>query len=155
MPLLLALVAGSALAAFGCGSKDESTPVACRDGAGAYVAALGDAPGEVLLGGKAPISDCLVENQGSGPLEDVGATMLDAATRLNAEARSDPGGSAPLELGYLVGAVERGAGDTSGIHDELVRRVTSAALYSPGGRPLPARLTAAYKRGIEAGRQRG
>jgi hypothetical protein len=144
-----------AITASGCGEEDGSTPAACRDGGGAYVGALGDAPGEVLLSGETPISECLTENQGGGQLETVGAAMLDAATELNTEARSEPGGPANLELGYLVGAAERGAEDTSGIHDELVRRLGAAALYSPAGEALPPRFREAYRRGVEAGRERG
>ena len=146
-------LAGMALA--GCGDDDESTPAACRDGALGYLAALADAPGEVMLDGEVPISDCLTENQGSGQLETVGETMIDAATQLNAEARSDPGGDANLEVGYLVGAAERGAAETSGIHAELIRRLTAAALYSPGGRGLPARFLSTYRGGVDAGREHG
>lgn len=146
--LLLATVAG-------CGGTDDATPVACLDGAGAYVGALGDAPGEVLLSGEVPISDCLAENQEAGELATVGTSLLDAATRLNAEARAEPGGSANLRLGYLLGAVERGSAQTSGIHSELVRRLAAAARYSPDNRPLPPRFTSAYRRGFDAGRARG
>src|ERR1041384_7752376 len=88
------------LLAAGCGSASDETPVACLDGQGAYIGALGDAPGEVLLSGEVAISDCLAENQMGGDLAAVGGTMLDAATTLNAEAREDPGGSANLQLGY-------------------------------------------------------
>ena len=83
---------GLGLFAAGCGGTDDSTPVACLDGSGAYLGALGDAPGEVRLSGEVPISDCLAENQTAGDLATVGAAMLGAATELNAEARAEPGG---------------------------------------------------------------
>ena len=57
--------------------------------------------------------------------------MVEAATRLNAEARAEPGGAANLQLGYLLGAAQRGAEGTEGIHAELIRRLTAAARYSP------------------------
>lgn len=139
----------------GCGSTDEETPAACLDGAGAYIGALEDAPGEVKLGGEAPISDCLVENQPGGELAAVGTAMVLAATRLNAEARKDPGGAANLELGYLVGAAQRGAEDTSGIHAELIRRLSFAARYSPENRPLPPLFLRTYRQGFDAGQARG
>ena len=41
------LVVAAVLAVSGCGGTSDATPVACLDGAGAYVGALGDAPGEV------------------------------------------------------------------------------------------------------------
>ena len=64
--------------------------------------------------------------------------MLTAATKLNAEARAEPGGAANLQLGYLLGAAQRGADGTEGIHAELIRRLSAAARYSPDNRPLPA-----------------
>jgi hypothetical protein len=143
------------LTAVGCGTADNSTPVACLDGADAYVAALGDAPGDVRLSGEAPISDCLAENQAGGDLASVGVAMVQAATDLNAEARDDPGGAANLQLGYLLGAAQRGAAETSGIHAELIRRLAVAARYSPGNRPLSSAFLRAYRRGYDAGFARG
>ncbi len=139
----------------GCGGASDETPVACLDGPSAYLDALGDAPGEVRLNGEAPISDCLAENQKGGDLAAVGGTMLDVATTLNAEARPDPGGDANLQLGYLVGAAERGAEESGGIHADLVRRLAVAARYSPGGQTLPATFLSTYQEGFDAGRERG
>ena len=139
----------------GCGGTSDETPVACLDGAGAYIGALGDAPGEVRLSGEVPISDCLAENQQGGDLATVGETMLEAATTLNADAREEPGGSANLELGYLIGAAQRGAERSNGIHADLVRRLAVAARYSPGGQPLPPAFLRVYREGFDAGRVRG
>ncbi len=101
------------------------------------------------------VSECLPAGQKAGELASVGVGMLRAATRLNAEARAHPGGGANVRLGYLIGAAARGAEGTEGIHDELVRRLTAAARYSPGGRALPAAFLAAYRRGYDAGHARG
>jgi len=138
-----------------CGSTDDATPVACREGPGPYLGALSDAPGEVKLDGETPISDCLTENQSGGDLASVGTAMLAATTRLNAEARERPGGAANLRLGYLLGAAERGAEKTEGIHAELVRRLTAAARYSPDNRPPPATFLETYREGFDAGNARG
>jgi hypothetical protein len=81
--------------------------------------------------------------------------MVAAATRLNSEARADPGGDAAYRLGYLAGAAERGAEATEGIHADLIRRLRAAALYSPADRGLPAAFLSAHRRGIEAGLARG
>lgn len=153
-PLLIAVTA-SLIAVAGCGGPDDSTPVACLESTPAYLRALGDAPGEVELDGSTPISDCLAENQTGGDLATVGAAMLSATTKLNAEARSKPGGVANLQLGYLLGAAQRGADGTEGIHDELVRRLSAAARYSPDNQPLPATFLDAYQRGFDAGQTRG
>ncbi len=139
----------------GCGGASDETPVACLSGPGAYVGALGDAPEEVRLSAEVPISDCLAENQQGGDLATVGGAMLEAATTLNAEAREDSGGSANLQLGYLLGAAERGAERSNGIHADLVRRLAVAARFSPGGEPLPPAFLRTYREGFDAGRARG
>jgi hypothetical protein len=81
--------------------------------------------------------------------------MLAAATKLNAEARGEAGGEANLRLGYLLGAAQRGANGTSGIHAELIRRLTAAARYSPDNRPLPPAFIRTYREGFDAGEAHG
>lgn len=151
--IVIALSAFAVLA--GCGSTDSSTPVACLEGARPYLQALEGAPGTVRLAGDTPISECLVENQPGGDLATVGTAMVAAATKLNTEARAEPGGAANVELGYLLGAAQRGADRTDGIHAELIRRLSAAARYSPDNRALPATFLDAYQRGFDAGHTRG
>lgn len=151
----LALLACLSLIAAGCGEQDDSTPVACLEGARAYERALAAAPGEVLLGGETPISECLVRNQSSGDLARVGEAMIDAATDLNAAARTEPGGDANLQLGYLLGATQRGAEESEGIHADLVRRLTVSARYAPGEDPLSEEFLSTYREGFDAGRSGG
>jgi hypothetical protein len=153
--LAISLLAGLALTASGCGGQDDSTPVACLEGAAAYEKALAAAPGEVRLEGETPISDCFAENQSGGDLARVGEATVAAATDLNAEARNEPGGDASLRLGYLLGAAQRGAEESEGIHADLVRRLTVAARYAPGDQPLTEQFLAAYREGFEAGRSGG
>ncbi|HXS34051.1 MAG TPA: hypothetical protein VN758_09810 [Solirubrobacterales bacterium] len=153
--LIAILVTGLLLAVVGCGKPSDSTPVACLEGTGAYLKALAKAPGVVKLRGEALISECLAENQQAGDLATVGTTMVTAAIRLNAEARSEPGNDANLQLGYLLGAAERGADSTNGIHADLIRRLAAAARYSPDNRPLPAVFLSTYREGFDAGRARG
>lgn len=145
----------SLLALAGCGGPDDSTPVACLEGAPVYLRALEGAPGEVELGGTTPISDCLAKNQAGGDLATVGAAMLTATTKLNVEARAEPGGAANVQLGYLLGAAQRGADGSEGIHTELIRRLSAAARYSPDNQPPPATFLDAYQRGFDAGRAHG
>lgn len=144
-----------AASAIGCGQQSDSTPAACLEGSGAYLVALHGAPGAAHLSGGVPISDCLAENQKAGDLATVGTALVEAATRLNSEARADPGGAANVQLGYLLGAAQRGAGRTDGIHAELIRRLAVAARYSPENRPLPPAFTHAYREGFDAGEARG
>src|SRR3954449_5050001 len=149
------LLAAVGFVAFGCGSQNDSTPVACLEGAPAYEKALREAPGEVLLGGETPISDCLASNQTAGDLARVGEAMVETATTLNAEAREEDGGDAAVQLGYLLGAAQRGADSSEGIHADLVRRLTVAARYAPGGHPLSQQFLSAYRQGFDAGRSGG
>jgi hypothetical protein len=151
--IVIALLALGLLA--GCGSTDSSTPVACLEGEGAYLKALAGVPGEVKLGGETLISECLAENQKGGDLATVGTALVGVATKLNAEARAEPGGAANLQLGYLLGAAERGASHTDGIHAELIRRLSSAARYSPDNRPPPGAFLRAYREGFDAGQASG
>jgi hypothetical protein len=130
----------------GCGGISDETPAACLDGPAFY---LGKGRDSVQ------ISDCLAQNQTAGDLATVGAAMLTAATKLNAEARAQPGGAANLQLGYLLGAAQRGAGGTEGIHAELIRRLSAAARYSPENRTLPPAFQRTYREGFDAGRARG
>jgi hypothetical protein len=149
------LLACFALAILGCGSQDDSTPVACLEGAAAYEQALRDAPGEVLLGGETPISDCLASNQTAGDLARVGEAMVETATSLNAEAREEDGGDAAVRLGYLLGAAQHGADGSEGIHADLVRRLTVAARYAPDKQPLSPAFIRTYEAGYAAGRREG
>jgi hypothetical protein len=150
-----ALLALTVLALAGCGSADESTPVACLEGASAYERALKAAPAEVLLEDETLVSECLTRNQSGGDLTRVGEVLIETATALNAEAREDPGGEAAVRLGYLLGAVERGSEESEGIHSDLVRRLTVAARYAPGSQPLTQEFLVAYRKGFEAGREDG
>lgn len=143
------------IVAAGCGSQEEATPVVCLEGPGAYEKALAAAPGRVLLAGGTPISKCLVRNQSGGELAGVGEAMVTVATKLNAQARAEPGGEAAVQLGYLLGAAQRGADRSEGIHSDLVRRLTVAARYAPGKQPLPPAFYRAYRTGYAAGHSEG
>ena len=145
------LLACLAVAAAGCGSAEESTPAACQTGAEAFGAALRSAPGDVELVDGVKISDCLISGQPAGELSQVGSSLVTTAEGLAATARRQPGSAAALRLGYLVGAVERGAGETGGVHADLLRRLESVA---ETGSPPPS-ASPAYRRGLEAGREGG
>lgn len=139
----------------GCGNREASTPVACLAGAPVYERALRVAPGEVRLGGDTPISDCLPSNQAAGELAQVGEAMVETATRLNALARQRPDTDAALQLGYLIGAAQRGAADSEGIHAALLRRLAVAARFAPDKQPLPPGYFAHYREGFTVGRVDG
>jgi hypothetical protein len=152
-PIALTVVAAAILLIGGCGNKqNDEAPAACLAGNQSYLQSLERAPAPVRLAGTTPISDCLVPEQEAGQLASIGQEMIVAATKLNAEARRAPAGPAPLELGYLLGAVSKGADP---IHTDLVRRLNSAARFSQTGGTLPASFERAFGRGYAAGRQSG
>jgi hypothetical protein len=148
---LLAALALIPLAGCGGGSSTEA-PAACLVSDRGYLRALERAPGAVRLAGRTPISSCLVSEQDGGQLANIGQAMIVSATKLNAEARRDPGGPAALQLGYLLGAVSGGA---DSIHTDLVRRLNSAARFDAAGGTLPAEFERAFGRGYAAGQRSG
>ncbi len=85
----------------------------------------------------------------------MGQTVIEAATRLNARARRNPGGRDTVMLGYLAGAVHEGASDGAGADADLVRRLDAAARYVPGGGTLGAAFERAFGKGYAAGEQGG
>jgi hypothetical protein len=135
----------------GCGSEEESAPDACLAGPGEFRQAVASAPAGGTLSDGTAISDCLVEDQPAGELSRLGVALVGAAEPIGAAAREEPGGRAAFRLGYLVGAVQRGAEETGGVHADLVRRLQSIAA---SGAPPPA-SGAAYGRGLAAGREGG
>jgi hypothetical protein len=151
--LLAALTLAAGLSA--CGGISDTTPAACLDGPAQYLNALQRYPGKVELRGGVPLSACLAENQQAGDLASVGEAMVVVATRLNAQARGEPGGKANLELGYLLGAAQRGADRSEGIHAELLRRLSVAARYSRDNRPLPPKFIETYEAGFNLGEASG
>ena len=151
------VLAGVFAALAGCGSEEApETPTACLGPASDYLRALEAAPGEVRLAGDTAISDCVVEDQASGPLQTVGKSLIDAAGELNREVRADPGSDAAIQLGYLVGAVQEGAASTGGIHEDLVIRLDSAARFTGSeGKAFSAEFERAYGEGYAAGQATG
>jgi hypothetical protein len=150
----IALVAAAlVLAIAGCGTKkNDLAPAACLVGNDAYLRALQRAPAEVKLAGTTPISDCLVPEQDAGQLANIGHEMIIAATKLNGEARQDPAGPGALQLGYLSGAVAKGA---DSIHTDLVRRLNSAAQFTRSGGTPSAAFAREFGRGYAAGHSSG
>jgi hypothetical protein len=116
-------------------------PGACLDN-GAIPKALVKAPGEVRLAGGTKLSDCLVKTSETADLQEFSITVLNEATKLRAAARESPDGPALVQLGYLRGALERGADE--GIHDNFLRRLDQELLDVDRG-------AAAFRRGETAG----
>jgi hypothetical protein len=135
--------------AAGCGSDDAKPPAACSAGARLVLGALRAAPGRVAMSDGTLISTCVRRSLGQADAQNLGFTYVAAA---NSEARLVAHrDAAAVQLGFLVGAVRRGAGKTNGVQLELVRRLEQVA--GVGGPPGARR--AAYRRGVAAGEDHG
>jgi hypothetical protein len=104
----------------GCGNDDHRVPVACLDGN--VSASLKSAPAEVRIDGTR-LSECFTRAANPAEIQQVGAVFIAAAEKLAPPARTNPHSPQALRLGYLIGAVRRGAGRTQGIHYEMQRRI--------------------------------
>lgn len=139
------MLSAAALAA--CGSDARPPPAACTDGPGPLRRALAQAPGRVTLDGD-PLSACFTKGSDADDLQRVGSAWVSVAAELADDARRNPEGEAALRLGYLVGAAHRGAGNSPGLHMDLVRRLDQES------RPL-GRRSRALRSGLRAGRRVG
>jgi len=108
--------------------------------------ALRTAPRDVRLSDGTRLSECVSGASDDAELQQIGFAFTPAADRL---ARTRDERSA-FRLGYLVGAVRRGAATTNGVHLELVRRLESTVTFDDD----PA-LLAAAGRGARAGEAGG
>jgi hypothetical protein len=127
----------------GCRQEAEKLPAACTNAPESVERALRRAPAQVTIDGTR-LSSCFTEGADADNLQLVGATFTRVAADLAYAARRDD--DAALRLGYLVGAVRRGAADTANAHTELVRRIEQEASTVDGP---------AFRRGLAAGRASG
>jgi hypothetical protein len=87
--------------------------------------ALAQAPGAVALTDGTLLSECVARASDDAELQMIGYALTPVADRL--AARTDE--RAATQLGFLVGAVRRGAADGNGVQAELVRRLESRVRY--------------------------
>lgn len=150
VPSCVALLAAT-LALGACSTEGEPpVPPACLEGPATVERALADAPGAVTLDGT-PLSACVAQARTESELQNVGAILTRVAEDL--ERRAEDGDErAALELGYLVAAARRGAGDNVGVQEELARRLERSTAFPADP---PPDVAAALERGLRAGAARG
>ena len=134
-----------------CGGDPEPLDEACLDSAGAIERALSRAPAPVTLPTGTRLSACVTNARSDADLQSAGLVLTRAADHL-AEAARRGDTEAAVRLGYLVGAVRRGAQRTEGIHAQLQRRIERATAYLDDAGP---RVTSAVARGRRAGEASG
>jgi hypothetical protein len=143
------LAAIPALLLAGCGSQPAPLPAACVGEPAAILRALERVPAAATLADGTPLSRCVRLARGDGELQELGVSLMQAADGLRAPAAADP--VVALHLGYLVGAVRRGAAATPGIAAQLARRVEQVAALDDAAEPSRAALA----RGIRLGEAGG
>jgi hypothetical protein len=146
--LALALSPGSLLVA--CTHQPPRAPASCFDGAPAVARALSGAPGHVALRDGTLLSTCIERSANAkGGVEAIASAYVEVAQRLaSTVVRSQ---LAAVQLGYLVGATERGAAHTNGVQAQLVERMSN--LFGTEGAPVERRGD--LERGRAAGRKAG
>ena len=131
LPVILVAIAGCS------DGRKISTPPACLAAPEFWLTALSSAPERVVIEESTPISECLPEKQTVANQEEVGRTAVIVASSLSSSIKEQSAASgnqnspsaeeAALMAGYLVGALEKGANESGGIHDVMVTRVEAAA----------------------------
>jgi hypothetical protein len=125
-----------------------AVPAECLDSPAAVRKALASAPGDVRLAGRVPISDCFQQAASAADVQNLGGIFIAATGQVAQRVQRAPHSHAAVELGYLVGAVRRGALTDRGIHYESERRVEQELVGVPTSTPE-------FRRGLEAGRRAG
>lgn len=138
------------LALGGCAREREPVPDACFGTPASLMSTLRQDPPVVLEDGTR-LSSCVSAARTDGDLQSLGLLFVRVADVLRAQARSDP--QAAFALGYLSGAVTRGAAASSGsIAAQLARRVDQLATLDPGA---SGASVSALARGRRAGARDG
>ncbi len=127
--------------------EEAGVPVECKQDSRAFETALAAAPAPVRLAG-VPISACLGRRAEAGDVQTVGSSLVPVAARLADRARAEPESAEATQLGYLVGAVRRGASSSQGIWVNLRQRIESETIGIDQD-------SEAFRRGERAGRESG
>jgi hypothetical protein len=146
-PWLAPLLAAAALANAGCGSDHPPLSLLCTSSERPITRALQRAPGPVALSDGTRLSDCVSRASDPGDLQNFGVVVVRIADRLAGRARRQSG--VAVQLGYLIGAAERGAAHSNGTNAELVHRLEITS------RRVPQAAQDDLERGRRAGRRTG
>jgi len=134
----------------GCAEEREAVPAACLGTPASVLSALRAGP-PIALADETRLSHCVSSARTDGDLQSLGLLFVRVADTLRTQAGADP--DAAFALGYLSGAVSRGAARSSGaIAAQLTRRVDQVAALDPGA---SASAEAALEQGRGAGRRAG
>ncbi|MFL5816272.1 MAG: hypothetical protein ACJ76L_01595 [Conexibacter sp.] len=115
-----------ALLAFGgCGSRTPPAQACIEAQSADILQALTRAPRDVALADGTSLSQCVRRTIDDSRLQALGAAFTTAADELGRRMRSSD--AAAFQLGFLIGAVDRGADQAAGLQEELANRIAGAA----------------------------
>ena len=131
----------------GCGGRPPPAPACIQAQPADVLQALTRAPEHVALADGTPLSQCVRRTIDDGRLQALGTTLTAAADVLAQRMRGSE--AAAFQLGFLIGATDRGTDQAAGLQGDLANRIAGAA--PPDGGPHRAMLL----RGRAAGRRDG
>jgi len=135
------------LALPGCGGRTPPAEACIQAQPADVLQALKHAPDDVALADGTPISQCVRRTIDDGRLQALGAALTAAADTLAQRMRTSD--AAAFELGFLIGATNRGAAQAAGLQGDLANRIAGAA--PPDGGPRRALLMRGRAAGLRGG----
>jgi hypothetical protein len=135
------------LALPGCGGRTPPAEACIQAQPADVLQALKDAPDHVALADGTPISQCVRRTIDDGRLQALGAALTTAADTLAQRMRTSD--AAAFQLGFLIGATNRGAAQAAGLQGDLANRIAGAA--PPDGGPRRALLMRGRAAGLRGG----
>lgn len=131
----------------GCGERTPPSQACIQAQPADVLQALRHAPAHVALADGTPLSQCVRRTLDDARLQALGATLTTAADTLAQRMRTSD--AAAFQLGFLIGATDRGAAQAAGFQGDLADRIAGAA--PPDGGPRRAQLMRGRAAGLRGG----
>ncbi|HEU4702655.1 MAG TPA: hypothetical protein VFS37_09255 [Conexibacter sp.] len=135
------------LALSGCGDRTPPAEACIQAQPADVLQALRGAPDHATLADGTPLSQCVRRTIDDSRLQALGATLTAAADTLAQRMRTSD--AAAFQLGFLIGATDRGAAQAAGFQGDLANRVAGAV--PPDGGPRRALLMRGRAAGLRSG----
>ena len=135
------------LALTGCEKRTPPAQACIQAQPADVLQALRHAPDHVTLIDGTPLSQCVRRTIDDSRLQALGATLTSAADALARQMRTSD--AAAFQLGFLIGAIDRGARQAAGLQGELANRIAGAA--PPDGGTRRALLMRGRAAGLRGG----
>jgi hypothetical protein len=135
------------LALSGCDGRTPPAEACIQAQPADVLQALLGAPDHVALADGTPLSQCVRRTLDDSRLQALGATLTVAADVLARRMRTSD--AAAFQLGFLIGATDRGTAQAAGFQGDLANRIAGAA--PPDGGPRRALLLRGRAAGLRGG----